>query len=832
MKYGRVQFVLAILLFALFAILPVSAQNFGGWLAPELIDGNLGYASIDIADVNGDAYPDFATIIYANGAPQPATQSLPIFWTYDPDMDMFNSMALTDSYRPDGARVNAAYDMDGDGDDDMIVANLIDNKIGWYDNDGTSGGAAHQIANLISGIHDCQGGDFDNDGDADVVFVSRDTEMFYFASNNGDDTWTVDSYPVPFGYDPDDIEVRDVDNDMDLDVFIANRGLGGVFWAENDGTGTFTLTRMFTAGGGIGAINLLDVDGDGDTDMVASALASNSLILVVQNEGAFDEYVLSNSLPNVKHIRSGDIDGDSDMDIVALAGMDGVIATFEHTSGYLFTRVDVADVLGHPIDLELIDLDQDDDLDFVTVAPGTGIITYETVSLTPFVVKTVMESVGAGREVHADDMDSDGDLDVLVSTLSDDFLLFENLGVDGWLEHELVTGQPTTDFLTMDWDDDGMVDIIAADFSVDELVFWRQTGDLVFERNVLATVIAPEFLDLADFNGDELMDIAVAADAGFYWYEQVTPTTVTPHIINEYVSVNVTMIVAGDFNGDGSPDLISSRTNGPSRFLTLMVNNGIGEFTNFGLDDHLSTSGFFAELSGDELVDITAGYDDELNWYRNNDPGFNIFHLNVQGSLLDHCVADVDVDGDNDMVVLWDALTGLYWMDNDGLGNFTQGSLSPQAGDASVIFCVDMDDDGDEDFVVARENLNGDVVWVENQYADFVTAAPMIATSSSGDVLAPSVDDEQAKADFSMFASPNPFNAATTLQMTLPQAGEMKVQVFNVTGRLVATLANGTYQPGTHRLVWMADNHASGIYFVRATALGQAAQVSKIMLVR
>ena len=831
MKHGLVKLALTTFLLALFAVLPASAQNFGGWAAPELIDSNLGHVSIDIANVNGDAYPDLATMIYANGVPQPATKSVPIFWTYDPDLDVFNPTALTDSYRPDGARVIDAFDMDGDGDDDMIVANLIDNKIGWYENDGTTAGAAHQIVNLISGIHDCQGGDFDGDGDADVVFVSRDTESFYYAANNGDGTWTVDAYPVPFGYDPDDIEVRDVDNDLDLDVLISNSGLGGVFWVNNDGLGVFTVDRIYAPGGPIGAINLMDVDGDGDTDLAAGTLDNSSLMLVIQDAGVFNEYVLTNTLPNISHIRSGDIDADGDIDIVAVAGNDGVIAAFEQTNNTMFARIDVVDVVGRPVDLELIDIDQDDDLDFVTTSPGQGVVVYRTISLTPFVIKTIMAGVGAGRELHADDMDLDGDMDVLVSTLGDEFLLYENLGVDGWTEHVLVSGRPISDFLSVDWDEDGLMDILCTDLSVDEVVLWRQTGDLAFESVVLATLPAPEFKDLGDFNNDLLTDFVVGADDGFIWYERVEVYTLVPHIISEYLNVVVAMVVTGDFNNDGASDILSSRVIGPNQFLTLMLNDGTGdEFTNYGLDDHLMTSGFFADLDGDLIEDITTGYDNELNWYRNNNPGFSVFHLPVQGSFLDHGVADVDFDGDNDLVVMWDALSGLYWMQNDGVGNFDHRPLVSGAGDASVIYCTDMDGDGDDDYVVAQENVDGDVMWIENRYADFVVPRAVSSTPKNGDFTTASEDSRRA--EFNMFASPNPFNASTTLQMTLPQAGQMKVQVFDVSGRLVATLANGAYQAGSHRLSWNAQNHASGVYFVRATALGQAAQVSKLMLIR
>ena len=62
-------------------------------------------------------------------------------------------------------------------------------------------------------------------------------------------------------------------------------------------------------------------------------------------------------------------------------------------------------------------------------------------------------------------------------------------------------------------------------------------------------------------------------------------------------------------------------------------------------------------------------------------------------------------------------------------------------------------------------------------------------------------------------AYPNPFNPSTSLSFSLPQTGEVSLKLFDITGRNVATLANGKYNAGSHRLNWNAETYASGIYF-------------------
>ncbi len=823
----RAQVVVAMIFALGLVCVPAMAQNFGGWSDAEILDNTLNYSAVEVADVNGDYYMDLATMIYSNDVPG-QQRSIPAFWTYDADMDMFDPMPLLGAFRPHGGFVIDAFDMDGDDDDDMLVGNIVLNSAGWYENDGTDSPAGDLITSGVSGIHDIAGGDFDGDGDADAVFSRRETDVVYFAERDGDN-WILHEYPVQAGNDPEDIEVADIDMDGDLDVMVANSWRGGVRMMVNDGTGTFTWQPIFVPGGSIGAIALLDADNDGDYDMVASMPDSGRVMLIVQGASSFVEVTLDDNLYNINEIRAADVDFDGDDDLMMISTADAAIVGFENRGSYQFERSDVANVTGTPVDIELLDADMDDDLDLVVATPDAGLHMYYTTSLKPFITKSVMGMVGTAREIEAADMDSDGDMDICISTMEDNFYLLENMGIDGWMSHDLVMGQPTPDFLLNDWDDDGLMDIIAADYSVDELVFWRQTGSLAFERIVLASIVAPELLEFSDLSGDGLNDIIVGYDLGFDWFEQVTPTNLVRYEIAEYAQTTVALIKAGDFNGDGLPDLLNSRANGPSRYLTLMVNDGVGGFNNFALDDHIMSEGFFVELSGDDNLDLLTGFDDEFNWYRNNDPGYTIFHLNVPSSHLDHSYADIDLDGDNDPVVLWSDPMGLYVLNNDGTGSFTQSPVARNIGLANVVTTADMDGDGDMDFVVGQDDVDGGVFWIENQVADFATS---IAGSKAAEEVLMADSNKPVESDFGLFASPNPFNASTTLQMTLPEAGEMKVQIFDVTGRLVATLANGTYQPGTHRLNWNAQNHASGMYFVRATALGQTPQVRKLMLVR
>ena len=68
---------------------------------------------------------------------------------------------------------------------------------------------------------------------------------------------------------------------------------------------------------------------------------------------------------------------------------------------------------------------------------------------------------------------------------------------------------------------------------------------------------------------------------------------------------------------------------------------------------------------------------------------------------------------------------------------------------------------------------------------------------------------------------PNPFNPTTTLRYALPESGEVRLEVFALTGQRVAVLAEGVRQAGWHSVTFDGGHLSSGVYVYRLTAGGQ-----------
>ena len=78
---------------------------------------------------------------------------------------------------------------------------------------------------------------------------------------------------------------------------------------------------------------------------------------------------------------------------------------------------------------------------------------------------------------------------------------------------------------------------------------------------------------------------------------------------------------------------------------------------------------------------------------------------------------------------------------------------------------------------------------------------------------------------------PNPFNPVTRINFEIAKAGQVKVEVFNITGQRVKTLINQKMAAGDHTITWDARNFASGVYFYKLS-FGSLSQTKKMILLK
>ncbi|MCB2211189.1 lamin tail domain-containing protein [bacterium] len=107
-----------------------------------------------------------------------------------------------------------------------------------------------------------------------------------------------------------------------------------------------------------------------------------------------------------------------------------------------------------------------------------------------------------------------------------------------------------------------------------------------------------------------------------------------------------------------------------------------------------------------------------------------------------------------------------------------------------------------------------------------------VSEAKAGQTVADAVDSNLPQEFALLPVMPNPFNAATTVRVTLPESGELTVAVYNLQGQQVTKLISGQVQAGNHRYTFDGSTLASGVYFVRAAVPGELSAVQKVTLLK
>ncbi|MBU0507228.1 T9SS type A sorting domain-containing protein [bacterium] len=163
---------------------------------------------------------------------------------------------------------------------------------------------------------------------------------------------------------------------------------------------------------------------------------------------------------------------------------------------------------------------------------------------------------------------------------------------------------------------------------------------------------------------------------------------------------------------------------------------------------------------------------------------------------------------------------------------------------------------GDQDFWLLRLDADGDSLWSRLYGRDLDQVLWTLAVAPDGGYYLggravpaegfpsdfwlvktgpdPSVNaDEQFilhPSSFILSVYPNPFNPATTITFDLPKTTRAQLRIFDVTGRLVTTLADEHFSAGTHRVEFDGGGYPSGVCLAQLRTQDEVKTVKLILL--
>lgn len=341
-------------------------------------------------------------------------------------------------------------DIDGDGDLDMVATAFSDDKIAWYENDGTTTPSftEHTVTTTADGIWDVNLADVDGDGHIDILAVSYFDNTVAWYKNDGNATPSFSQQILSSTFStPRSIVSGDLDTDGDLDIIVASPSDDRISWFENDGATppTFTQNTITTTADGIRDITIGDLDNDGDLDVLSASFNDNTIAWYT-NDGAanpsFSKQLISTTAISAQSVVVGDMDGDGDLDVVSASMNDHKIAWYRNDGNAIpsfTTQVIATNAIG-AIVVAIGDVNGDGDLDIISGSIGDDKIAWYINSGTanPTFVKNVMNTTtNEVNCVTVGDVDGNGTLDVISASTNDNTIAWyptmdQTLGVENW----------------------------------------------------------------------------------------------------------------------------------------------------------------------------------------------------------------------------------------------------------------------------------------------------------------------------------------------------------------------------------------------------------------
>ncbi len=313
-------------------------------------------------------------------------------------------------------------------------------------------------------------------------------------------------------------------------------------------------------------------------------------------------------------------------------------------------------------------------------------------------------------DLVAGDIDHDGDIDLIAADSAGNAVRFlVNDGVGGFVKKSFNLGATPGALALGDIDSDGDLDLLVGFYSEMRTLRNDGAGNFLITSTLSypSSGIDAVGASFTDVNGDGKLDavvglrhISVGASYSGALFVAIGDgiggfTASTPHVL----ALSAFAIVEADFNRDGKADFAELGGNVTASPMNIAFGNGDGTFVNSGVS---YSAGLYAgaltagDFDGDGAPELVGGGKYNLSVYHNDGSGnFALLqNVSIGAYAKGATVGDIDNDGDLDMMATSGSAAAARMLMNDGTGHFTTTASIPASVQCYAVVLADTNGDG------------------------------------------------------------------------------------------------------------------------------------------
>ena len=535
--------IIAIVLFTIKSLTNLSAGTLFAY--PEIIaNDSYGVKQISLEDINADTYLDIISV-------NTASNSIDVYINPSTTNATWIKKPLVTSTQ--GLLSTLTIDVDNDSDIDIIYTDTNSLAITMMSNlDGLGNSwQSSSVSSTAGAIKSMCSGDLNNDGNIDIVAADDIRGRIFHMQNrlNIDNSWQSFSiYENPKS--PSSLSCRDIDNDGDIDVASISQSINTILWHENvTGNGDqwethSVLTTTFFANN----LYVSDLDNDSVYDLISTNRAS-STIHFHKNIGGdgktWESTNIHENFPQTTDLFLIDLDLDGDDDVLASSNLSKSVIWLENIlpAGTTWIGEQIGSTINYPSSVKAADIDKDGDNDIIIGSLANSNISIAKNMLSQTSHNSITDILISSRENH------------ISAILGQTFVSNNNLlGADNSVLVSIYDPNKNTNPQTIDT-------IPLADIIIKNLDTQDTANISLIETNVNSNMFIGEFLVDTDYSttnikGEDFEQIEV-----IYKANNNISITAHTNTNQEYVTVDGTPpSISGVYPNKNIKDSISTYT--------------------------------------------------------------------------------------------------------------------------------------------------------------------------------------------------------------------------------------------------------------------------------